>query len=208
MRAIANCIGALLIAGLSACAQSSDLPQIGLLGGNEQPKPEAVASTEGVEVPGGPPVPARNERLRKAVAQAEAGEKKQAGLSLPRLSDVKLFTQTAYAPDNVQWDQAPVQVYSQLAQQVRACWFTPGAPKLTNHGFFATVADGNANEATIIIYQKDPAGGRGVQAYRILISGNSSSSSVKTENRRIDSKLDQTFKNDIARWAKGKTECS
>lgn len=212
MRVARNIFGILLIAGLSACAQSSGLPQIALLGGgDDQAKSEAAASTESIEMPGGgPPLPARNERLMKATAgraHSKESETKQAGLSLPRLSDVKLFTPTAYVPDSVQWDQGPVQVYAQLAQQIRACWFTPGAPKLTNHGFYATVADGDAGEATIIIYQKDENGGRGVQAFRILISGSSSASTVKAENRRLESKLDQNFKTDISRWAKGGKDC-
>jgi hypothetical protein len=211
MRVIAKSVGLLLAAALAACAQSAGLPPIGLLGTGDQAKPETTASAEEADLPGGgPPMPARNERLRKtAVASAGAnpGEKSSGGLSLTSLADVKLFTPTSYAPDSVRWDDAPVQVYSQLAQQIRACWFKPSAPKLTNYGFFATVADGNADQATIIIYQKDETGGRGVQAFRILITGDASSSTVKAENRHLDAKLDQSFKTDIARWAKGGKDC-
>ncbi|NJM33451.1 MAG: hypothetical protein HC850_00745 [Rhodomicrobium sp.] len=212
MRAIWKLCGAAWIAALAGCAQTSGLAQLGLLGGSENTAQEADIQVRLAAAPdGAPPMPARNERRKeqqaKGAASDDSGAKRTVGLSLPSLSDVKLFTATAYAPDTTQWDNVPVAVYTALAQQIRACWFTPGTPKLTNHGFHADVASGEAKSATIIIYEKATDGKRGLQAFRVSIDGGSSSSTVRAENRKLDKKLDASFKSDLERWSKGNMSC-
>lgn len=214
MRAIARFCGAAFIAALAGCAQTSGIAQLsGLLGGGESEPEEAVAQTQlTVAVEGAPPLPARNERLKALgaakIAQAGGqGTKQTGGLSLPSLADVKLFSATAYPPDTTQWEKAPVAVYTDVAQQIRACWFTPGASKLTNHGFHAEVASGEANNATIIIYEKAADGKRGLQAFRVSIDGGGSGSTVRAENRKLDKTLDLSFKADLVRWSKGTMSC-
>lgn len=224
MRAVASLSGMALVATLSACAPVSGFPDMSLFGGG---KAETTAASgpeaAGVKIAGAPPLPARDLRKRKAKPETQIasaarpkGEKskeekpkdeKQTSLALPGLPDVKLFAAAAYAPDSVNWDGAPVAVYTQLAQQIRACWLTPGKSKLTNHGFHAEVSPNDSNNAKIIIYEKDPQGKRGVQAFRINISGGSSSSTVQSENRRLDPTLDVAFKADLARWSKGDQGC-
>jgi hypothetical protein len=206
MRAIAIICGLTLAGGLSACAQSTGLSSLSLAGAGEPVDAGMTVASNGVEDAGGPPLPIRDERRSKSDPGA-TGEQKQAGLTLPRLSDVKLFTASAYAPDSAQWDMPPVDVYSQLAQRIHACWFTPGAPKLPDYGFHADVEPGDEGDAKIIIYKKDPEGKRGLQAFRIVISGGPTGSTVRAENKRLDSKLEQSFKLDLARWAKGKPDC-
>lgn len=222
MRAVASLSGIVLVAALGACAPVSGLPEVSLFGGGGTPETTAASGPEApgvaVETAAAPPLPARDLRKRKTKpgTQLASGqrpqeekpkEEKQASLALPALPDVKLFAATAYAPDSVNWDGAPVAVYTQLAQQIRACWLTPGKTKLTNHGFHAEVSPNDLSNAKIIIYEKDPEGKRGVQAFRIDISGGSDSSTVRSENRRLDKTLDVAFKADLARWSKGEQGC-
>ncbi len=224
MRAVASLSGIALVAALSACAPMSGLPDMSLFGGGKA-ETAAASSPEApaVAVAAAPPLPARDLRKRKSKRETQIAsgprskeekpkeekpkEEKQTSLALPGLPDVKLFANAAYAPDSVNWDGAPVAVYTQLAQQIRACWLTPGKSKLTNHGFHADVSPNDSNNAKIIIYEKDPQGKRGVQAFRIDISGGSDSSTVHSENRRLDKTMDVAFKADLARWSKGDQGC-
>ena len=223
MRAVASLSGLALVAALGACAPMSGLPDMSLFGGGSAETTTASApDAAGVEVADAPPLPVRDLRKRKVkpgtqlasaprpkeeTPKAETPkEEKQASLALPNLPDVKLFANAAYAPDSVSWDGAPVAVYTQLAQQIRACWLAPRTPKLTKHGFHAEVSPDSTN-AKIIIYEKDPQGKRGVQAFRINISGGGSDSTVQSENRRLDKALDGAFKADLARWSKGDQGC-
>jgi hypothetical protein len=218
MRAVASLFGIALIAALGACAPMSGLPDMSLFGGGNAEATASAPEAASVEVAVAPPLPARDLRKRqtKPGTQLASGprpkegnpkEDKQASLALPSLSDVKLFGATAYVPDSANWEGAPVAVYTQLAQQIRACWFTPVTSKLTNHGFHAEVSPNDNDNAKIIIYEKDPQGKRGVQAFRINISGGSGGSTVHSENRRLDQALDVAFKSDLARWSKGDHAC-
>ncbi len=207
MRSIATIAGAALTLFLAGCGHSSDLPQIGLVSGSDQPKQDGAPAGEGVEVANAPPMPDRNIRIKrpaqiKLASAASQGAAKQSG---PLLST--LFTASAYAPDTSQWEKSPVDVYTQLAQQIRACWFTPGASKLPNYGFQAHVEPGESQDAMIYIYQKATDGGRGLMAFKIDISAGLGGSTVKAENRKLDEKLDKAFKADLVRWSKGNQSC-
>jgi hypothetical protein len=219
MRAVASLSGLALLAALSACAPMPGLPDMSLLGGgNAETTAASAPEAVGVEVAGPPPpLPARDVRKRRAKPGTRLAsgsrpiddkpkEEKQAAAALPDLPDVKLFAAAAYAPDSVNWDGAPVAVYTQLAQQIRACWLAPATTKLTKHGFHAEVAPDSSN-AKIIIFEKDPEGKRGVQAFRINITGGGGGSTVQSENRRLDKAMDVAFKADMARWSKGDQGC-
>lgn len=198
----------LLIAMLGGCSQNAGLQQFSQLLPGAGDETVAEAGSAEKDPAGGPPLPVRNARRAGVADTASDGDTGQAGLSLPDLSDVKLFTATAYAPDTTQWDERPVPVYTRLAQQVRACWLTPGAPKLPDHGFHAEVGAGDANEAKIILYKKAEDGRRGLQAFSLQIDGKLTGSTVKAQNRKLDKKLDQAFKSDLVRWSKGDQSCT
>jgi hypothetical protein len=203
---------------LSGCAASGGLSQLSLLGGGAtEPETEAEAGApQEVTSAEAPPIPLRNARIKRAKPSAQLASgpapeapkaERTAGLSLPNLSDVKIFTASTQAPDSSSWEGAPIAVYTQLAQEIRACWFTPGTTQLTKHGFHAEVSPNDADHATIIIYEKDPEGRRGVQAFRIAIDGGLSGSTVRGENRRLDKTLEAAFKADLVRWSKGGQGC-
>jgi hypothetical protein len=197
----------LLIPLLGGCSQNAGLQQFSQLlpGGGEETAAEAESPEE--DPAGGPPLPERNARRAGVAESASEGETEQAGLTLPNLSDVKLFTASAHAPDTTQWDEKPVLVYTRLAQQIRACWLTPAAPKLPDHGFHAEVGPGDPDEAKIILYKKAEDGRRGLQAFSLTIDGQLTGSTVRALNRKLDNKLDQAFKSDLARWSKGDQNC-
>ncbi len=215
MNVFANLCAFLLIAALSGCAQNSGLSQLSILSaggtaesaddrGSVSDEPQNGQDTAAAS----PPLPIRNayrggDREATASLAGSAG----IGLVLPGLPDVKLFTATAYAPDATLWDDPPVAVYTTIAQQIHACWFTPGASKLPGHAFHAEVAPGNTTSAKIIIYKKDLEGKRGLQAFRISIDDAVSGSTVATENRRLEKPLETSFKTDLARWSKGNLKC-
>ncbi|MGF1620683.1 MAG: hypothetical protein ACFCUR_08725 [Rhodomicrobiaceae bacterium] len=207
MKARATVWYVLLIALLGGCSQSAGLQQFSQLlpGGGEETAEETESAEE--DLAGGPPLPERNASRAGVAETASDGETQQAGLTLPDLSEVKLFTASTYAPDTTQWDEKPVLVYTRLAQQIRACWLTPAAPKLPGHGFHAEVGAGDADEAKIILYKKAEDGKRGLQAYSLTIDGQLTGSTVSAQNRKLDKKLDQAFKSDLARWSRGDQSC-
>lgn len=216
MRAVVGLVGIVLVGCLGGCAPMPGFPAISVLGGSQSDAPASPPDTAGVEIANAPPLPTRNLNKRKpkpgtqlaaAPASAPAKEEKQAALSVPSLSDVKLFGATADAPEQSNWEGGPIAVYTQLAQQIRLCWLMPGKTKLTNHGFHAEVSPDDSNAAKIIIFEKDPAGKRGVQAFRINIAGGGGGSTVQSENRRLDKSLEAGFRADLVRWSKGDQSC-
>jgi hypothetical protein len=214
MNAISKLCSFILIAILGGCAQTSALSQLTPFGSGDEAETTASIVSEEAGPENGPPLPVKNAfrgsagKAERLASSSEKAGSKQAGLSLGALSDVKLFTATAYAPAATQWDDKPIGVYTKLAQQIHACWFKPGAPKLIDHGFHAEVAPNNPSEAKIIIYKKDPNGKRGLQAFRISIDSSLNGATVTAENRRLDKKLDESFRTDLARWSKGNSACA
>lgn len=229
MRAIRGLAAFAVVASLGACAQSTSMPDIGLFGGGPEPTAAPAPAAPPKQVVAEKPAanaPAASRNAKKAApakgstavaaakapaAPANTAAKEQessgSGLSFGSLSQMTLFTGST-TPDSVETRAAPVATYSMLAQRIHACWFTPGKPQLTNHGFHAEVAPNGSGDAKIIIYEKGPDNKRGIQVFRITISGSGSSSSVvSSENRRLDAKLDAAFKADLARWAKGDDRC-
>src|SRR5690606_24726270 len=155
-----------------------------------------ASSADGEE---GMPLPVRNS-LRAGVATASA-EKSGGGLfalpKLPQLPDVEALAAAAapIEPSSVsQWEENPVGVYTVLARQIHSCWLNPAAPKLDNHGLHAEVASGNADKATIVVYQKNEEGRRGSHVFRIDIHGEFSGSSVEAKNRKLEKKQDFSFR--------------
>lgn len=222
MRVFTGVFGLVMVSMLGGCAGSVGMPSMGLWGDAAD---DASATQQAAAAPAPaviPPVPSRNPKKPKTAAssrtqlagaapaaqksptpQTEAEEKPQSFLAL-----MNPFGggDTPGASGNAQSDASPTATYTMLAQQIHACWLTPGAPKLPNHGFHAEVAPGGQGNAKIIIYEKAADGRRGTPVFRISITGGSTSA-ITSENYRLDAKLDATFKSDIARWVKGDNGC-
>jgi hypothetical protein len=213
MRAFACAAGFVMAAALGGCAQGISLPDMPMFGAAS-----ADALGEGAAVPqiqmatfnpaDMPPLPERNPGKRPAAVANTANKKTGGGFSLASLAQMNLLTAgSPVVPDSVHWGASPVAAYTLIAQQIHACWLTPGAPKLPNHGFHADVSPKDGSTAKIVLYEKGPDRKRGLLAYKITIGESSGGSLVTSENRRLDAKLEAVFKADLARWAKGDLHC-
>jgi hypothetical protein len=214
----------IIAASLAACAQNTGISDIGLWGSSSdeaatasQTELQAFNATET------PPMPSRNPKKRVATpartvvaakekTEAPATERKEepenGGFTLASLAQMTFLSDSAPAEsDTVKTATSPVASYTVLAQRIRECWLAPGTSLSANHGFHADVKPGDDGAAKIIIYEKGADKKRGVSAYKIIIGSSASGSVVTTENHRLDAKLDQAFKTDLARWTKGDTAC-
>ncbi|MBX2805206.1 MAG: hypothetical protein KTR19_04460 [Hyphomicrobiales bacterium] len=210
--------GLLLTALLSGCDSLPNLSDIEIAQTGSLSEWSAVDNTESTvetedaaETENGVPLPVPNS-IRTGVAGADSAEKDSSIFDFPdiELPDVEELAAAQAEPARVtRWSENPVGVYTVLAQQIYACWLNAATPKLENHGFHAEVATGNADEATIVIYQKGENGGRGIQSFRIEIRRSAfTGSSVEAKNRKLDRTQELAFRGDIARWSQGDQQCS
>lgn len=210
---------------LAGCGGSMGSAGLQLLSGGERAEESAApAQAESVALAPEetPPVPTRRPGKRppatagktpeQAVAasagseNAQAAAQKEEGFTLASLGK-GLLAGEPVGPDSVLMEESPVAAYTLLAQRIKNCWLKPGQTKLTNHGFHAEVAPGEAREAKIVVYEKAADGRQGVSAFRIDITAQSSGSLVSSRNARLDPALESGFKADLARWAKGDDRC-
>lgn len=207
---------------LGGCAQSVGLPGADLLNA-AQPSDESndpLLATIDEDTGGSPPLPHRNEQ-RLALAANSNGKaagsdgsngqntpEEGSAFSLAGLPSLNVLTAgTSTAPQNVSSDASAIETYTIIARQINSCWLNRVAPKLTDHGFHADVAPGDTKEARIIIYKKAPDGKRGLQAFKISIVQGITGSIIASENRKLDTKQDNEFRADLARWAAGDPKC-
>ncbi len=140
---------------------------------------------------------------------ASAAKPEDSGLSLASLSNINLFSGggDAGGPDRVLIEQKPIDAYSLLAQRIKYCWLNPSAARLPNHGFYSDVPAGEVKEVKMVVYEKSEDGRRGNTVFKVDISAELSGALVVAQNVRLDKALDQSFKSDLARWAKGDERC-
>ena len=110
-------------------------------------------------------------------------------------------------------------VYSRIARGTRECWFGPGGRLNKSHIFFAAAnssVDGGAVEITVherAINQPKPWG---YKAYRIKLkeapgldgSTSGGNTSIEVENVRMTDQQARWMRQEIFRWANGKTGCN
>ena len=218
---------------LTGCAQMSGLGDLSLLG-TQPATAESSPSAEGspsAETPVAalgpeetPPVPRRRPGKRPrtpaiatppapagqpattAVATADSAKPEQSSLSLASLGNLNLFS-ASESPDAILIGKPPVEAYSLLAQRIKYCWLNPSTPRLPNHGFHAEMAPGEVREAKMIVYEKAPDGRRGITAFKVDITTESSGALVSAHNLRLNKTDESAFKADLARWAKGDDRC-
>lgn len=149
---------------------------------------------------GSPPLPAR----RKPTA--DTSEDSGGGI-LAALPDIDLSAQ-AVAPRSVVTDETPVNVYVRVARQIRQCWLGADDPKLPGHGFRAEAKPGASGAAEIDVYKKVEGRKLGPFAFEVEITPEGSGSLVRSTNRRLDDKVAETLRADIARWTRGGSGCT
>ncbi|MGI9385979.1 MAG: hypothetical protein ACR2OX_00980 [Methyloligellaceae bacterium] len=103
----------------------------------------------------------------------------------------------------------PISVYTDVARQVRTCWFAPGNPILKGHVFFAkTPQEKKVAEARITISTIARDGRRGLKAFTIDFVSRRKGTRVRTDNFRLPPALVVQLERDIRRWTDGETGCS
>lgn len=104
---------------------------------------------------------------------------------------------------------APAQAYALVARQIKACWFNPTSPVLTNHIFRAAAPAGGAatSQTNVVIYSKTPDGRRGLKTYSIKFEPRNKGTAVETQNHKLPYALAQKLTADVGYWIQGGANC-
>lgn len=103
----------------------------------------------------------------------------------------------------------PVQLYSHIARQVRACWLNPRDPVLTKHVFRAEAgAGGRSGRATKIeIHERSKDLKRGLKAFTIDFTPRRDGTQIIAQNFKLPYTLGQKLVSDVGYWAQGGANC-
>lgn len=106
--------------------------------------------------------------------------------------------------------KTPVQLYSVMARQVRACWFNPAKPLLRKYVFRGEAgAGGRSGVATNIeIHEQTPDQKRGLKAFSILFEPLRDGTRVVATNLKLPEAQGQQFISSVSYWAQGGSGCS
>ena len=121
-------------------------------------------------------------------------------------NDGRLVSQS---PTSLVKGQAPVQLYSHVARQVRACWFNPRDPVLTKHVFRGEAGAGGASgvQTGIAIYEQTPQQKLGLKAFTIDFKPVRGGTQVEAKNQRLPYALGQKLVADVGYWVQGGANC-
>lgn len=113
------------------------------------------------------------------------------------------------SPTSIVKGQAPVQLYSHVARQVRACWFNPRDPVLTKHVFRGEAGAGGPSgaETGITIYEQTPQQKLGLKAFAIDFKPVRGGTQVEAKNLRLPYALGQKLVADVGYWTQGGPNC-
>ena len=103
----------------------------------------------------------------------------------------------------------PVQLYSHIARQVRACWFDPASPVLTKHVFRAEAPAGGpaGGSPKIEIHEQTQDRKRGLKAFTIDFQPRRDGTGIAAQNLRLPYTLGQKMVSDVGYWAQGGPTC-
>lgn len=104
---------------------------------------------------------------------------------------------------------SPVQLYSHIARQVRACWLNPVNPVLTKHVFRAEAPAGGPGRggAMIEIHEQTKDLKRGLKAFTIDFQPRRDGTRIIARNLRLPYALGQMMASDVGYWAQGGANC-
>lgn len=112
-------------------------------------------------------------------------------------------------PETIVKGQSPLQLYSHIARQVRACWLNPSDPVLSKHIFRGEAgAGGPSGRVTqIIIHEQARDGKRGLKAFSIDFSPLRDGTRIVSNNHKLPYALGQKLMSDVGYWAQGGPNC-
>lgn len=115
----------------------------------------------------------------------------------------------AGSPTSLVNSRKPVDVYTDVARLIHACWLRSETPALPNHNFFAEARPGSrtSGEARITLYEQTPDSKKGLRAVTIDLTAAGSGTSVAYTNHRLDEALSNRLMLDLNRWARGDQSC-
>jgi len=178
---------------LSGCAQSGALLNVTTGALDPQRKTQDAEIRNGV-----PPLPSR--RVEKKPSETTDGS------LFAALPDIDLSA-PAVAPRSVMSEDTLANVYIRIARGIRRCWLGPDEPKLPGHGFRAEAKPGRSGQAEIDVYKKVEGRKLGPFVFEVTIEPQSGGARVRSTNRRLDAKLANSLRADIARWTRGQEDC-
>ena len=113
------------------------------------------------------------------------------------------------SPTTIVKGQSPVQLYSVIAQRIRACWFNPRDPVLTKHVFRAKAgAGGTSGSVTaIVIHERTKEQKRGLKAFSINFAALRDGTRIDMVNNKLPYALGQKLMSDVGYWSQGGPNC-
>lgn len=118
-------------------------------------------------------------------------------------------TTSSHGQTSVLPGTSPVQAYTQVARQIKGCWFKPSDPVLPRHVFRAEApADGpQAGQTVVVIYDRAPDGRLGLKAYTVSFLKRGKGTVVTTQNHKLPYALAQKLTGDVGYWVQGGVTC-
>ena len=115
------------------------------------------------------------------------------------------------APESPEVPGRPVEAYTRIARGLKGCWLAPTAPLgLDKRYVFAAEADpqDKGGKAFIVIYERTPAGERGLKAFAVALEPDGDNSKLGSENYRVPEPFGAQMLGDVRRWAGGESGCT
>ena len=118
-------------------------------------------------------------------------------------------TPVSQGPVTIVKGSTPVQLYSHIARQVRACWLNPRDPVLTKHVFRAEAGAGgpSGRETSIEIHEQTRDLKRGLKAFTINFTAVRDGTQIVAQNHKLTYTLGQKLAADVGYWAQGGPNC-
>lgn len=106
--------------------------------------------------------------------------------------------------------RTPVQLYSHIARQVRACWLSPQNPVLPKHVFRARAGAGGASGVVtkIEIHRQTRDLKRGLKAFTIDFQPRRNGTQIIARNLKLPYDMGQKLVSDVGYWAQGGANCA
>jgi hypothetical protein len=104
----------------------------------------------------------------------------------------------------------PTEIYTLVARGILGCWFGTGGPLRASHVFQAEAAPpAKGGAAEIAIHERDTSfrDQRGVRAYRVSFSSETTGVRIGMTALKFGTNLAQAMAKDVETWAKGGAGC-
>ncbi|MGE3626323.1 MAG: hypothetical protein AB7G34_08115 [Hyphomicrobiales bacterium] len=112
-------------------------------------------------------------------------------------------------PTTIVPDRLPIDLYTDIARNVNACWMNAARPVFTNHESRADApATGvDRGSAKLAIYERTPDGQRGLKVFSISFEPRGRGTVINSENLKLPYPLGQKLMSDVGYWAQGGQGC-